>query len=151
MLRRYLFVLGAGADHLDDLIQDVFTLALEKQIEDRGERATGTWLRRAAKNLLLRQRHSRTARREVEVGDEVWQQAHDELAREDERVDALRRCLGQLPERQRALLARAYRDGAGRRELAAEFAMAPDGIKTILRRLRAALASCVERRLGASQ
>lgn len=36
MLRRYLFVLGARADRLDDLVQEVFAVALKKELQDRG-------------------------------------------------------------------------------------------------------------------
>jgi hypothetical protein len=32
MLRRYLFVLGARADRLDDLVPEVFAVALKKEL-----------------------------------------------------------------------------------------------------------------------
>ena len=59
MLRRYLYVLGAHADRLDDLVQDAFVIALEKRPEDRGEAAFGAFLRAIGKNLVLRERASR--------------------------------------------------------------------------------------------
>lgn len=150
MLRRYLHVLGARTDRIDDLVQEVFVIALQKAIDDRGAAAVGTFLRGVAKNLLLRQRRTLAARREVELADEVWREqcGHDVG---DARVDALRNCVDGLPERSRLLLRRRYTDGAGRHELGAELGMAADGIKTTLRRLRAALRDCVERRMrGAS-
>lgn len=148
MLRRYLFVLGAPVDRVDDLVQDVFALALQKQMEDRGEAALGAFLRGVAKHLLLRARRSHASRREVELADEVWQR-ECVSGSGDERVEALRHCVGGLPERSRKLLQRTYEDGAGREALGAEFGMVPNGIKTALRRLRTALRACVERRLGA--
>ena len=148
MLRRYLFVLGAPAGRVDDLVQDVFALVLEKKVEDRGEAAAGSFLRGVAKNLLLRARRSHVARREVELADEVWRQECGQGSGDD-RVEALRHCVGDLPERSRMLLRRAYEDGEGREAIGAEFGMVPNGVKTALRRLRAALRECVERRLGA--
>ncbi len=146
MLRRYLYVLGARSDRIDDLVQEVFVVALGKDLDDRGPAAAGAFLRGVAKNLLLRDRRSAAARREVELGDEVWREQCGK-GDGDARVDALRTCIGGLPDRSRLLLRRCYADGAGRRELGAEFGMVGDGIKTALRRLRAALRACVERRL----
>lgn len=146
MLRRYLFALGARIDRLEDLVQAVFVLVLQKGLEDRGVAAVGTFLRGVAKNLLLRERRSVAARREVEWADEAWrEQCYD--ADGDERVHALRHCVTDLPERSRRLLHRVYTDGAGRVEVGAEFGMVPDGVKTALRRLREGLRECVERRL----
>ena len=107
MLRRYLHVLGAGADRVDDLLQEVFVVALHKLVDDRGAAAAASFLR----------------------------------------VDALRSCIDGLPERSRELLRRCYADDAGRHELGDEFGLAVDGVKTALRRLRAALRECIERRI----
>ena len=146
MLRRYLHVLGARADRLPDLVQEVFVLVLQKGLEDRGLAAVGAFLRGVGKNLLLRERRSLAARREVELADEVWQQECPAEAGEV-RLEALRHCVGSLPARSRALLQRAYADGAGRAALGAEFGLLADGVKTALRRLRDGLRACVERRL----
>ncbi|HEX5052700.1 MAG TPA: hypothetical protein VFZ65_13065 [Planctomycetota bacterium] len=144
MLRRYLFVLGARADRIDDLVQEVFVLTLKKGIEDRGAPAVGAFLRGVAKNLLLRERRSRTARREVELADEVW---HETDGDGDDRVEALRRCVDALPERSRLLLQQTYAHGLGRDAAAHAFGLRVDGVKTALRRLRDGLRECVERRL----
>jgi RNA polymerase sigma-70 factor (ECF subfamily) len=143
MLARYLYVLGASPDRADDLVQEVFVFAIERGLEDRGPSAVAAFLRGVAKNLLLRERRSAAARREVELADEVW----SEQLHEDERLDALRSCVGQLPQRSRDLLERCYVQGAGRIELGRAFGMLPNGVKTTLRRVRAALRACVERRL----
>ncbi|MGK0155946.1 MAG: DNA-directed RNA polymerase specialized sigma24 family protein [Neolewinella sp.] len=54
MLRRYLFVLKAQADRLDDLVPEVFAVALKKELQDRAPAALGAFLRGVAKNMLLR-------------------------------------------------------------------------------------------------
>jgi RNA polymerase sigma-70 factor, ECF subfamily len=147
MLRRYLFVLGAPPDRLDDVVQEVFVLALGKPFEHRGEQALGVLLRAIAKNLLLRERRSAAARREVELAHEVWCEDGGD-GDGDERLDALRACVDALPPRSRALLDGAYREQHGRDELARRFALRPDGVKTALRRLRDGLRACIERRRG---
>lgn len=146
MLRRYLFVLGAAPDRLDDLIQEVFVVALQKRIEDRGIGPVAAFLRAVAKNLLLRDRRSAAALREVELADEVWN-ARCGVDDGEARLDALRQCVAALPARSRELLARSYGAGAGRQALGVEFGLVPDGVKTALRRLRALLRECVQRRL----
>ncbi len=147
MLRRYLFVLGARADRLDDLAQEVFAVALKKQLQDRGPAALASFLRGVAKNLLLRDWQSAKKRREVELADEVWQDECGDGG-EDLRLDALRRCLHGLPSRSRSMLQRAYVDRVGRVALGREFGLVVNGVKTALRRLRIGLRSCVEQRVG---
>ena len=146
MLRRYLFVLGAAADRLDDLVQDVFVAVLVKPFEDRGPAATGGLLRAVAKKLLLRARRSAAARREVELAHEAW--CEDADADGNERIIALRACIEALPERSQQLLRGAYAEQLGRDELAAALGLRPDGVKTALRRVRDALRQCVERKRG---
>ena len=111
MLRRYLYVLGADADRIDDLIQEVFVVALRKTAEQYDHDAFGAFLRGCAKNMLLRARRSTGARREVELADEVWQHATE---RYDERIDALQTCLDALPPRSRKLLESTYANGLSR-------------------------------------
>ncbi|MEZ6036353.1 MAG: sigma factor [Planctomycetota bacterium] len=146
MLRRYLFTLGAPVDRLDDLIQQTFVVTLEKRPEDRGPAALGGWLRGVARNLLLRERRSAAARREVELADEVWREQFGEEG-DSALVEALRVCLRRLPQRGRELLQRVYGDGLERLATGAAFGLAGEGIKTALRRLRAALKQCVRERL----
>jgi RNA polymerase sigma-70 factor, ECF subfamily len=147
MLRRYLQTLGVRPDRVDDLVQETLVVALQKQIEDRGAWAAAAWLRGVARNLLLRERRSAAQRREVELADEVW---NEQCGDGDggELVEALRECVRQLPARSRALLQQAYGEGGGRVELGRAFGLVADGVKTALRRLRAALKDCMHRRLG---
>jgi RNA polymerase sigma-70 factor, ECF subfamily len=146
MLRRYLSTLGARPDNVDDLVQEVFVTTMTKRPEDRGPDALGAWLRGVAKNLLLRERRTAASRREVELADEVWREECDD-GDGGELLDALQHCVGRLPGRSRAMLQSAYGEGAGRAGIGAEFGLQSDGVKTALRRLRAILRQCVERRL----
>ena len=63
-------------------------------------------------------------------------------------LEALRRCLRDLPPKQRDALDMRYRDKKSRGEMAQFLGISEDGIKSLLRRLRAALAKCVKKRLA---
>lgn len=146
MLRRYLRTLGARADRVDDLVQETFVVALQKQFEVRGDMGFAMWLRGVARHLLLREWRSAARSREVELCDRVWNEQCGDGDGED-LVDALRECVRKLPARSRVMLQQAYGEGDGRAELARAFGLVADGVKTALRRLRAALKDCMQRRL----
>jgi len=57
-----------GAEHADDLTQDIFVRAWERLGSFRGESAFGTWLHRVAVNVILNRRASRPGER-GRVGD----------------------------------------------------------------------------------
>ena len=142
---RYLRVLGAPADLADDLLQDTFVVALRRGLVDQGHAATSAFLRATARHLYLKSRRARTAAREVEEADLVWQQ---QCSVDDGAgwFAALERCVDDVPPRSRRLLEGTYGEGLGRAALARELGLSVFGIKTALRRLRAALRECVERR-----
>lgn len=144
-VRRYLRVLGCAPGRIDDVIQELCVVALERGFEFRGNAAAGAWLRATAKRLFLAQCRSGRRRREVEIADEVWLAQCGETDGSGY-VDALRDCLAQVTPEQRELL-EAAGDGDSRAELARRFARRPEGIKSALRRLRALLRECVERKL----
>ena len=142
---RYLRVLGALPDLADDLLQDTFVVALRRGLVDQGYAATSAFLRATARHLFLKSRRARTALREVEEADLVWQQ---ECSADDGAgwFAALEGCLHDVPPRSRRLLEGTYGEGLGRSALARELGLSVSGIKTALRRLRAALRDCVKRR-----
>ena len=148
MLRRYLFVLGVRPDRVDDLVQDAIVVALQKIEPDADAERGGAFLRGIARNLVLRERTTAGQRREVELADQVWHERCGAKGGED-RIAALRACIDGLPARSRQLLDRRYRNGADRNALAREFDLQPEGVKSLLRRVRDGLKECVERRLGA--
>ena len=65
-----------------------------------------------------------------------------------ETVEALRKCLGRLDAKHRQILDLRYKQGKSRAEMARRCKMTENGIKTLLRRIRAALAECIQRRLA---
>lgn len=144
-LWRYLRVLGADDATADDLVQETFLVALQRPDFDPSSAAgTFAFLRTTARYRWLKSRRGKATRREVEHADEVWDQHCGGDG--SDYLDALRRCVDELPERSRSLLEATYDDRAGRRETAARFGMTENGIKSALRRLRSALHDCIERR-----
>ena len=146
---RYLRALGAPREVADDVLQDTFVVALQKLGDDRGEAAVGTFLRRTALHLLLRRRRD-VARRErllLEAADRLW--TRDCVDDGGERwLGALRACLVELPPRARQAVELFYVQDLGREAAAQALGMQPNGIKTLLQRVRGALRLCIERRLG---
>ena len=145
-LLRYLRVIGCADDLAEDLVQEALLVVVRRAgFADRGYAATAAFLQRTVRHLYLKALRRPAAVREVEEADRVW---HEECGADggDGWLEALRACLAQLPQRSRELLAATYGEDLGRRDLALRFSLTEDGVKTALRRLRAALRECVERR-----
>lgn len=146
-LCRFLRLMGCGA-HAEEIAQQALLIALEHDLHlGDGDRTAAQFLRRAAKNVWLRQRRDEQLRRrrQAEAAEMLWQR---ELARDDGDgyLDALDHCLEQLPARSRRALDATYMHGLSRRELAAELDLTEHGARTLLQRLRAGLRECIERR-----
>jgi RNA polymerase sigma-70 factor (ECF subfamily) len=151
---RYLRYLGADRATAEDLVQDTFLAAFKSQTTEQDISSQSAWLRGIARNLFLQ--HCRRGRRSPVVGgSERLEQAENAwrlvFLRDGDGFDyleALRLCLHNLPSRQRDVLDMRYRDNKSRGEMAQFMRLSEDGIKSLLRRLRAALANCVEKRLS---
>jgi len=146
---RYLRYLGAAADDADDLTQETFLAVARTPFEVRSRRETAAYLRTAARNQLfmLRRRQGRqVCTVELTAAEEVWAET---IAAGDssEFLEALSRCYETLAGKAREAINRFYRDGESREQLAAKFDITVDGVKTLLRRTRASLKDCIERRL----
>ena len=145
-LWRYLRVLGADDATADDLVQEAFLVALQRPDFDASDQlASFAFLRTTARHRWLKSRRCQMTRREVAHADEVWDEQCGD-GHGSGYVDALRDCVGELPQRSRELLEVTYEDRIGRGETARVFGMTENGIKSALRRLRSALHDCIERR-----
>ncbi len=143
-IARYLRVLGARGDELDDLLQETSFVLLSRPFVHTGDGPTRAFLRTTARQLFLRR--YRDLQPQVEAADEVWDQRCGDDGG-DAYLDALRHCLQTLPARSRALVLECHEPDAVRDAVAARFGLSMEGIKTALRRLRATLRACIERRL----
>ncbi|MFO1076234.1 MAG: RNA polymerase sigma factor [Planctomycetota bacterium] len=147
---RYLRMHGAGPDEADDLAQECFVIAAQKDALGLDPAATATFLRRTARFLFLRRRsqdHSTVLL--ADAVDELW--ARD-CGRDggDALLTALRRCLQQLAPRAARAVQMAYGiDGdepARRAEIAAALGLQENGVKTLMQRAREQLRSCLDRK-----
>ena len=144
-IRRYLRFLGCAEDLVDDLTQEALLAGLRRP--EPGP-APLPWLLAAARNQLRKALRDRGRRKEildVERLDELW--SRHVVDNGDEMRDALRACLETLPARSREVLDLRYGEGLNRAAISARVDLQPEGVKSLLARLRAALTECIERRI----
>ena len=151
---RYLRVLGCDPSLADDLTQETFLRMMKGPAAIRDGAATAAYLRRVAKNLLIDSRRaSRRAQehssvlRDVERAEAAWSSLASDGSGEDV-LAALRLCFTELDPRSQDALRERYEKKLGRSDLAASLELSPEGAKTVLRRAKARLKTCIERRLG---
>jgi RNA polymerase sigma-70 factor (ECF subfamily) len=151
----YGYIFACVRNHADaeDILQNVSVAVTESIHQLADERGFLPWAREIARRRVLA--HRRTARREQAIDPELLAR----LAEASERVEreressthraALLACLESLPDTSRRLIAQRY-DGsaAGMHELAARFGRSVQGIYARVKRIKAALRECVERRLA---
>jgi RNA polymerase sigma factor (sigma-70 family) len=149
-LWRYLRMHGATPHEAEDLAQEAFVITLQKGAADLDPAATATFLRRTGRFLFLRLRRGRRdAVLLADAVDALW-------ARDCERdegtglLDTLRDCLGQLTERAHRAITLGYglaeHNRSSRVDLAKELGLEPNGVKTLMQRVRQQLRECIERK-----
>ena len=153
---RYVRYLGADdSSTTEDIVQDTFLAAFKSNNVPftKDERTRAAWLRGIARNLFLnycrRRRNSpvKVSSQTLENAEVFWE---NEFLRDGDGFDvieALRRCLSSMEERKRLIVDRFYAKKASRAELAKDFQMSEDGVKTLMRRIRGELGGCIKRRL----
>jgi len=149
-VRGFLLFLGCPRSLVDDLVQDAFLAVFSARFEDRGEAATGAYLRTVARNLFLkamRRERLRTAALEYEGAERTWVAFEADDGGEGY-LAALRACLETLSGRPREVLGLRYRADLGRAAIAGRLGMSESGVKSVLVRTRKRLRECIERRLG---
>lgn len=150
---RYVCYLGAQLASAEDYVQE--TVLRAYRAADTPDPANAgawrAWLRTVARNLVLtdRRRGDLVAfdQAVVERAEAAWAQVVGD-GDGDEQLAALRACLENLPARQREAVEHRYARGAGRAEMARLLGLSEDGVKMLLRRIRSALARCVEDRIS---
>ncbi|HLU40713.1 MAG TPA: sigma factor [Planctomycetota bacterium] len=147
-LIRFLRVLGCDARQAEELAHDVFVEVLQRPFADEDPRATAAYLRTVARHRWwkVKRRDGRLTTASLDALEAAFVADCGEDGG-DAFVEALRGCIEGLEARSRALVLACCQDGESRAALAARFAMSEDGIKSWLRRVRAALRLCVERKV----
>lgn len=151
----YGYIYACVRNHADaeDIFQNV-CLAVTQSFEQlTSEAGFLPWAREITRRRILA--HRRAGRREQPLDPDLvghLAEAADRVEKEDPSVDqwaALTACLETLPPRSRELIARRY-DGStnGMQELAERFGRSVQGIYAQVKRIKAALRECVQRRLS---
>ncbi|MFW6108264.1 MAG: RNA polymerase sigma factor [bacterium] len=154
-LYRYMRYLGAADAPAEDLVQETFLAAFRSDAapETDDDREMARWLRGVARNMFLRycrqrrRRPHRLSRAVLEQAEATWAQTFLRGGDGFDYLEALRRCVDALSAHQRQALDLRYAERRSRAEMAESLAMTENGVKSLLRRLRARLAECVQRRL----
>ena len=149
-LWRYARYLGAEANEADDLVQETFVGVHKRPFEQRTERESAAYLRKVLRNRLL-QRRRRQGREVTTVGLEMAEQVWTENKADthwNDHLLALEDCLQALQERSQSAVRLFYHDGLSHRQIAEQIKLAPEGVKTLLRRARHALRECIRRKTG---
>lgn len=155
-LFRYLRFVGADHATAEDLVQETFLRAFHAKAGPHAAQETGrrAWLRRIAHNLFIDhcRRHRRSpvsfSSEQADAAEEFWQRRFYDHDEGFGCIEALEQCLQALPAGQRGLIDAFYARRQSREEIAESRGISADGVKVALRRLRAALAECIQHRLS---
>jgi RNA polymerase sigma-70 factor (ECF subfamily) len=146
----YVHSLVRDLDDAEDLFQQTTVILWKKFADFDRDRSFFSWAcgvaRLEAANFLRAR-----GRQRLYFGDELnlmLVEAHEELPEEDDRREALGRCVEKLRQRDRELLEACYGDEAGVRATAGRLGRSPQSVHNSLRRIRRALFECVQRSVG---
>lgn len=135
----------------EDIFQNVALKALAREVTFDSDGALMSWAfitaRREGIDWLRRQKNEPVCLDEtiLEIVEREW--ADEALCQAGGRSQALRDCLGELPDRSRELLRRRYFDGQRCDEVAAALGTKLDAVYKRLSRLHHALKGCIEAKL----
>lgn len=159
-LRGFVRALGVDPLWVDDVAQEAFIVAYNRLDEFDRERDFGAWLRGIARNLVINERR-KDARRKRILSDNLTDvllssssaSDHEEVEMGDKalaKVNALRACISELPEKSLGMLRARYEDDNSALEIAEDFAMKAPAVRKALERVRVSLRKCMETRLETS-
>ena len=157
-LRGFVRSLGVDPIWVDDVAQEAFIVAYNRLDEFDMERDFGPWLRGIARNLVINERRKDARRKRIlsdnltdvlvsttSVPDEEKEELGDRGAA---RIQALRECVADLPEKSLKLLRSRYENDLSAGEIAEKFQMKSPAVRKALERVRTALRKCMEEKLG---
>ena len=151
-VRAYLAALGVPVACVDDLAQEVF-LAWYRAPEQRpAEVEPVRWLKGIARRMALNffRAGRRAEERHAAVVAELLATEAMELPvrADDAAAAALEDCLGEVPEKNRAVLRLRYEENLASHDIAARLGTTAAAVRILLMRLREALRGCISKRLA---
>lgn len=152
-LYAYIVSLLPNRQHADDVLQETNMVLWRKAEEFQEGTSFLAWACQIAYFNVLSARR-RMSRDRHTFGDDLFDYlAERQCERMDEvedRQQALRRCLGKLPPKQRELIEARYQPGASVRRMADERRTTEGALSQSLYRIRTSLLECVKRGLAAA-
>ena len=151
-LRVFVRTLGVEPDWVDDLAQDAFVLAYRELNAFDEERDFGKWLRGIARNLVRNELRKENRHRRI-LHEGLTQHLLDLHEQETEtpfqegQVEALRACLGKLPEDSREMVHSRYHEGWNAARMGEKFDMKTATVRQQLLRIRRQLRECIDQQI----
>ncbi len=160
-LRAFIRSLGIDAMWVDDVAQEVLVIAYERLDQYDESLPFRNWVWGIARNCVLNDRR-KTARRSRILNENVadillsTSSVPEEEDRglgdeERKRVQALKECLEQIPQKSRDLVRQRYEKNVKASDLATELNMKAAAVRKSLERIRASIRKCMETRLLQSE
>ena len=152
-LARYIFT----PDQIEDVAQEVFIAAYRQLESFRRTSAFSTWLLAIARNKAVQFLRSEIRRRKLYKNAQQHMlmrdrlkalEQEDEFEIHEERVEALRGCLTQLPVESRHLIERFYYQNISSAKLAEKMNCKDGSIRMKLLRIRKQLGACIRFKLS---
>lgn len=152
-LHAVLWSLLRSAHDVDDVLQETNVVLWRKSSQYDPQRDFVAWALGIAQMQVLAFRKKQVRGKKLVFDDELVAQLAAEAIEQTDPWDAQRaalsECLQRLPAAQRTLIARRYAETGSVNALAAELGKTPKAVSEMLRRVRAALLTCIERKLKA--
>ena len=159
-VRGFAAMMAVEPDWIDDVAQEIFLEAYRSLHRFAPERSFRKWVRGVARNVIRRhaERLSRESKLRQDATSELLRRRQEQLDRtaaEPEAaqagaLDALRRCLGRLPEHLRRLLDQRYSDQKSSGEIGRALGRTADAVRVSLMRTRRQLLECMHAELSGS-
>lgn len=150
-VRAYLASLGVPPDCVDDLAQEVYLAWFRAPEQRPAEVVPVRWLKGIARRIALnffRTGKRREDKRLAMVAELLATESLDVPMPADESAEvALEHCLGEVSERNRAVLRLRYEEELPSHLVGERLGMTAEAVRILLMRLRAALRDCITNRL----
>jgi RNA polymerase sigma-70 factor, ECF subfamily len=153
-LYAYVLTLLADAVAADDVLQEANLVLCRKASEFQEGTNFEAWAYRIARLQCFAYWKTRARNRLVpneEALQQIASQAEARIAEIDDRTFALRKCLAELPQRQRELLEKRYAADGSLKQLAEQLRRSVASLSQTLYRIRGALLECIRTRLEQSR
>jgi len=152
--RLYAYILALLGDSVaaEDVLQETNLAATERLAETAAIGDFTAWLFGVARHQVQTHRR-RLGRERLRFSDDLLELLADELPAATKELSArhraLRGCLADLPDEQRALILRRYEPGASVQRLAAQMQRTVGVVSQMLYRIRVSLLHCIHGKLAA--